>query len=709
MSNWAEAKWVVDQLQQKIGQAPNNMRMFTAYAVSKNSLGLKFLEPADSYDSAGNLLCTVKGVMIRKGTDKYPTNISEGELVIDNTELGKYENTPFVVEGLEEGETYYFSAFPYSIQGVFNTSPNSANRTECAPADGEKATVSITIDDSSGFTFATIKCVDETDEAATQSVSFTPSKTSHTFTVPIGDTYHIEYGECAGYFKPENTASKISVAGAETTYTGEYTYFTSTINVTYPAGSVCTCSNGSTTYTATDTSGSFSFKVHSTGTWTVKVTNGSETAQSNVSVTASGQSFNITLAYFTASISVTYPAGSTCTCSCGSQVYTASTTTGSYTFDVHSTGTWTVRCTDGTQEASKDVVITTDGQTESVALAYVKIYGISRTVANSSTAWARTDDAIGMSATASVGTSAGSSDFDTCYPWSQMKRETLSTGDVMVKIPEFWYKRTVESGVEHIRIADKQIDGYAKHPGSGLYVGAYKTSSNNKSVKNAAPQVNQTRATMRTNAKNKGAGWGIIDVAANSAIQMLYLVEFADNNSQAKVGRGYCDGNSAAINTGSCDNVPNLTGRPSGTDGKVDVVYRGIEGIWGNVWEWFDGLNVNDGKYYICTNPSKYADDTASNYTLLNYTGATNWSSSYIQTEGCDNNNSWAMLPSAAGSGSETTYYCDCVWSSTGWRVALRSGAWVHGSSVGAFVLYVSAASSFTHTYVGSRLLYRPS
>ena len=50
--------------------------------------------------------------------------------------------------------------------------------------------------------------------------------------------------------------------------------------------------------------------------------------------------------------------------------------------------------------------------------AYVKIYGISRDITASSPVWARTDDAVGKTATASVGTIAGHSDFDNCYPWS---------------------------------------------------------------------------------------------------------------------------------------------------------------------------------------------------------------------------------------------------------------------------------------------------
>ena len=156
--SWAEAKWVVDSLLQKTGQAPNNMRAFTAFSVSKTSVGLKFLEPADSYDSAGNLLCSVGGVMVRMSETDYPASPSDGTLVVDNKVLGKYETTEFVVNSLVEGRKYYFSAFPYSTQGVYNLSSNAGNRAVASPADGETANVTITIDDSSSFTSVNVTC-----------------------------------------------------------------------------------------------------------------------------------------------------------------------------------------------------------------------------------------------------------------------------------------------------------------------------------------------------------------------------------------------------------------------------------------------------------------------------------------------------------------------------------------------------------------------
>lgn len=380
-------------------------------------------------------------------------------------------------------------------------------------------------------------------------------------------------------------------------------------------------------------------------------------------------------------------------------------------------GTYTVTATNGADTVSTQVTIELEGQSKSVELQFINIYGISRDIANSSPAWARTDDAVGMTATATVGTVAGSSDFDSCYPWSGIVRETLSTGDVMVKIPKFYFQRYRKGSVEHIRIADKATDGFTLHPlfnhggveSECAYVGAYKTSSNNKSVSAAVPQTSHTIATMRNNAKAKGAGWSLIDIAALSAIQMLILVEFANNNVQSVIGRGYCDGNSHALITGTCDDVSGLTGRPAGTDGKVDVVWRGIEGFWGNVFEWVDGVNWDDGTYYVCNDPSKYADTTTTNYTTLSFNGLTGWYSNYITEEGLDITNNHVILPVAANAGSSSTYECDACWSSVGMGVFQHGGYWDDGSFCGLFSadLYYNSSNSGLRT--GSRLLYIPS
>lgn len=417
-------------------------------------------------------------------------------------------------------------------------------------------------------------------------------------------------------------------------------------------------------------------------------------------------------------LTVTAPANVTVTVSKDGKTKTKNSgTSGVVVFKGLEGGTWTVTITDGSQTSSKPAAVTTD---YSVELSFVNIYGISRNITATSSAWARTDSAVGKTARATVGTTAGSSDFNNCYPWSDIVRNTLSTGDVMVKIPKFWYRRYRSGNVEYIKIADKATSGFTLHPAFNhggvvkdyLYVGAYKTTSGNKSASGVSPLVNQTRTTMRSNAKAKGAGWGIMDIAALSAIQMLILVEFADNNVQSVIGRGYCDNSTdgSALRTGTCNNVSGLTGRPAGTDGKTDVVWRGIEGLWSNVWEWVDGVNWNNGTYYVCNDPSKYADDTTTNYTALSFKGATNWKTSYITQEGLDTgSNPHVMLPSAAGSGSETTYDCDACWSSTGWRGFGHGGLWRDGSACGLFAATLDSDSSVSYAYIGSRLLYIPS
>ena len=73
--------------------------------------------------------------------------------------------------------------------------------------------------------------------------------------------------------------------------------FMATINITYPAGSVCSCSDGVTTLTAPDTSGSWGCIVPNTGTWTVSCTDGDNTSSTDVIITADGQSENVGVSY----------------------------------------------------------------------------------------------------------------------------------------------------------------------------------------------------------------------------------------------------------------------------------------------------------------------------------------------------------------------------------------------------------------------------
>lgn len=69
------------------------------------------------------------------------------------------------------------------------------------------------------------------------------------------------------------------------------------IGVTYPAGSTCTCTNGTLTLTAKDTSGKAIFVIPSAGTWTVKSVSGSKSKEKEVLITTKGQVKTVELIY----------------------------------------------------------------------------------------------------------------------------------------------------------------------------------------------------------------------------------------------------------------------------------------------------------------------------------------------------------------------------------------------------------------------------
>lgn len=87
-------------------------------------------------------------------------------------------------------------------------------------------------------------------------------------------------------------------------------------------------------------------------------------------VTIGSLDYEMTLGYFEATINVTYPAGATCVATDGKYTLTAPNNSGFWVCTVNNAGTWTITSTYGDNVASTQVVINSDGQTESVELEY---------------------------------------------------------------------------------------------------------------------------------------------------------------------------------------------------------------------------------------------------------------------------------------------------------------------------------------------------
>lgn len=80
-------------------------------------------------------------------------------------------------------------------------------------------------------------------------------------------------------------------------YVSSGTSFSATINITYPSGATCTVSNYKKTWTAPNTTGSWSCKVNDVGIYTVKITKSSKSRTTTVAITANKQTATATLSF----------------------------------------------------------------------------------------------------------------------------------------------------------------------------------------------------------------------------------------------------------------------------------------------------------------------------------------------------------------------------------------------------------------------------
>lgn len=291
------------------------------------------------------------------------------------------------------------------------------------------------------------------------------------------------------------------------------------------------------------------------------------------------------------------------------------------------------------------------------------------------------------------------------------------------------------------------------------------------------PEYNKTISQFRTLATSLGEEFSLLDYRF-FVIQMLYLVEYADYNSQSKLGNGLVNGQSSkaliaetgvnriivastnlyvgrivaigtdwwntsvAINrtitkvenytdgsvtgkviyfdgdpvniavnntiwgigqtSGQCDEL----GMKSGcliNDSIHSMIYRGIENIFGNMWQFVDGMNIKDRVMYLCKDHTQYKSDFFENpYKAIGYTnGNTN---GYAKTLGFDPDEPLARFPTEVGAGSSSGT-SDYYYQEAGNRIALVGGIFSNGLLAGLWCWSLDNTSSLAHFYVGCRVL----
>ena len=426
----------------------------------------------------------------------------------------------------------------------------------------------------------------------------------------------------------------------------------------------------------------------------------------------------------------------------------------------------------------------------------VKRYGVRRKLGATTPELERLGDAIGLVANADTSLTTYNevqNDFDNIFPWSHMRKCIIeedgtiiyegypgygtSNGDYMIEIPSFYLKHTV--GQENLEYWVSEYSGQGYEKTDKFYIAQFKTSEGHRSRPSASPLVFTELSTFRNNARNKGDGWQVIDMKGHYILRVLYQIEFAHLDSQAKLGAGVPNvryrttdeitvakdntntidvssdtangfevgetvtigtsrGSASAIahdriitektsttitvngapfnvavgniiynvgqHSGKTLELTSSSGQSVGRSGRQSISYRGVEDVFGNVYENVDGTLINNHQAYTCEDPSKFANSITSDYKAVGYTNLD--SNAWVSEMGYDEDNKFVEFPIKGGAGSSTGY-CDHYYQEVGLRAPRGGGNFNNGTLAGLFfwVLYNAPAASLVTS--GARLLYR--
>lgn len=343
-----------------------------------------------------------------------------------------------------------------------------------------------------------------------------------------------------------------------------------------------------------------------------------------------------------------------------------------------------------------------------------KIYGVDN-VGQSTPTLTRTDSAIGLTVT--VDESEIKSDFDRCYPWSDMYEVMDELGNVFIRIPKFYSRITKNAnGTYKHQLSGYRYDGFSTLfvDGQGneldyVLVGKYEASQSDDgraiSKSGETVLVNVTLPEMREACAANGEGYQQYDLLIDAIIKELFLIEMATTNCQ-EVMYGYTNGNSAAIQTGRTDGVKTASGsEENNTDGNHACKYRGIENPWGNVFKWCDGINFHEGNIYICLDPTKYESDKfTSPYMCAGYSNC----DGMVSAVECFDRFPLLSYPTEGDAG-ETTHYCDYAYiSDYSDCVLFVGGIWSDDLDAGLWYWLGNYGSSSYNSDIGGRLCFKP-
>lgn len=331
--------------------------------------------------------------------------------------------------------------------------------------------------------------------------------------------------------------------------------------------------------------------------------------------------------------------------------------------------------------------------------------------------------------------------------------EDGSNGQVMVYQPKFYYKRVIQTTENATRgqiirhetliLSDTAKTGFKLAPifNGGLdyiLLPAYDASIVNdklSSIAGVRPANNMTVTQAEAYANARGTGWHIMNLAAESANQMLEMVEFGSMNGQNALGDGITYAAQNASNcryfTGSTASLGNTSGQATetqvdingtvstmNTNGYRAISYRGMENPWGNLWSMVGGVNVtgdgasDGGIPYICTDYNYTPGTNGSNYESLGFNIPAIYG--WVNAMGYGNSNyDWVYMPIECSSSANSLLPVgDTIWPAynlNGITTLVIGGAYGFKEECGPFQYGADRTPNETsRVNYGAKLIYIP-
>ena len=297
--------------------------------------------------------------------------------------------------------------------------------------------------------------------------------------------------------------------------------------------------------------------------------------------------------------------------------------------------------------------------------------------------------------------------------WQTIRNGTHATidGDIMIEVPEFWYRRVSTADGLEIIVAPEYKVGFTPDPWhyeKGVhhqkrYISKYPIGQNYKIRSGISPLVNTNMNTFRTNLRNKDLN--MISAPAWYSLTMLMLVKYANTDVQATVSAGWNSGDTIHT-TGSADSVLGLDGSATSVATNEGALTFGIESFYGDCWKYIDGCFLYDNVIYlkdvedVTSDPTSLADLQAS-YTQVATPVWAGGSNSAITSIANDAIHDWFMYPSNASGSSKAIVCNDVFWSASGLRLLVLGGCAWYGTSDGVFCWSSSVAVGDSYVYCG--------